>query len=600
MPAYTGANPSGTYHGVSGQTVKPTRRGTKVYAPPNVPVSKPAGGRVVRQSGRPGAGVVSTTVAGPQGYTTGTHAPSPGLSRAQVRAQDQAARAAKVAAKAGRQASRQAFTTLKQSQTALTAQQHAVNHLAKTGQIDHSTAKVLLAQSPHQAGQTIARIGLGPTAVKAVKAAYAGKQAPAISPKQAQKIAAKAAQQKFAKGKATLPGLDAQQTKIAVKVLKVGQKSGANRKALVAGIAAGLDESTLRNLNYGDASSTGVFQLLSSTAQGTGINPRSVKQSAAGFFQRGYYGKGGAVALSKTALPASMVAQDVQGSATASGANYAAQVPAAKKVVGAYLHGTPASQATPVKITKNGPLIHPFPKATIGRTDMGVDFTGSGPIRAMGNGKVIRKDAPGWPNGGAGPAAQGIAYTLTDGPLKGKAIYVNEGITLASNIGKTVRKGQVIGKFYSGSSIETGFADSTGQPTDASIYHEGMVTPAGSAMRDLLTGKTVTLGTATGGSAAFSVGSGVGTSAVSTGASTATSGTASAAASSAPTRKGQRQRRGLTPAQRAAARAGALSRRQSASDLQAAMSALGRAPVAPRAATTAAGYRPPAIDLGLS
>ena len=52
---------------------------------------------------------------------------------------------------------------------------------------------------------------------------------------------------------------------------------------------------------------------------------------------------------------------------------------------------------------------------------MGVDFAGNGPILAIGNARILATGAPGWPNGGAGPAGQGVLYKLLDGPKAGRS-----------------------------------------------------------------------------------------------------------------------------------------------------------------------------------
>ena len=72
---------------------------------------------------------------------------------------------------------------------------------------------------------------------------------------------------------------------------------------------------------------------------------------------------------------------------------------------------------------------NPFPDALGGRIDQGVDFVGTGPILAIGNARILATTAPGWPNGGAGPAGQGVLYRLLDGSRAGQVIYVYEGLS---------------------------------------------------------------------------------------------------------------------------------------------------------------------------
>jgi hypothetical protein len=128
----------------------------------------------------------------------------------------------------------------------------------------------------------------------------------------------------------------------------------------------------------------------------------------------------------------------------------------------------------------------PFVNATQGRTDMGVDYVGSGPINAIGNARILQIGAPGWPNGGAGPAAQGVLYQLLDGPRSGQIVYVYEGLTPTVHAGQQVVAGQQIARFYPGSSIEIGFADAAGAPLSHWIYTEGMVTSWGRRMAAFL------------------------------------------------------------------------------------------------------------------
>jgi hypothetical protein len=129
---------------------------------------------------------------------------------------------------------------------------------------------------------------------------------------------------------------------------------------------------------------------------------------------------------------------------------------------------------------------NPFPHAIKGRIDQGVDYVGKGPINAIGNARILQVGAPGWPNGGAGPAGQGVLYRLLDGPQAGKNIFVYEGLTPTVKAGDEVVAGQQIATFYPGSSIEIGFADSAGVPLAHDHYVEGKVTGWGRKMNAFL------------------------------------------------------------------------------------------------------------------
>ncbi|MFI5027962.1 MAG: lytic murein transglycosylase [Solirubrobacterales bacterium] len=127
--------------------------------------------------------------------------------------------------------------------------------------------------------------------------------------------------------------------------------------------------------------------------------------------------------------------------------------------------------------------VNPFSlssNAVLGRVDQGVDFTGSGPIVAIGDALVLQTGAPGWPEGG------GVLYELLSGPLKGSVIYVFEGADATVQPGQHVQAGQQIATFRPGGSIETGLADSTGTPISHSEYYEGKVTQGGLEMLSLL------------------------------------------------------------------------------------------------------------------
>lgn len=105
----------------------------------------------------------------------------------------------------------------------------------------------------------------------------------------------------------------------------VAKKLSTSKVATLALGEAGFAESGMRDLSYGDASSTGALQLLASTAASMGINPHDEGAVASAFLLRGFYGRGGANKLAAQGYPANMVAQLVQGSAFSDGSNYAAQ-----------------------------------------------------------------------------------------------------------------------------------------------------------------------------------------------------------------------------------------------------------------------------------
>jgi hypothetical protein len=89
------------------------------------------------------------------------------------------------------------------------------------------------------------------------------------------------------------------------------------------------------------------------------------------------------------------------------------------------------------------------------RIDLGVDYAGSGPLLALGRGRVTtasNADAgpPScwaiscWPGGGI------VVYRLLDGPLAGKYIYVAEHLSVRVRRGQIVTAGQQIATLYPG------------------------------------------------------------------------------------------------------------------------------------------------------
>ena len=89
------------------------------------------------------------------------------------------------------------------------------------------------------------------------------------------------------------------------------------------------------------------------------------------------------------------------------------------------------------------------------RIDQGVDYSGAGPVYALGTGIVENVYNTGWPNGVF------IAYELTGpGPAEGDVVYVAEDITPSVSVGEAVTTGTQIGTEFEGpDGIETGWAD---------------------------------------------------------------------------------------------------------------------------------------------
>jgi murein DD-endopeptidase MepM/ murein hydrolase activator NlpD len=102
------------------------------------------------------------------------------------------------------------------------------------------------------------------------------------------------------------------------------------------------------------------------------------------------------------------------------------------------------------------------PGLTPERVDMGVDFGGSGPLYALGHGKITQVyglgGGSGWPGGGW------IGLKLDDG----REMYYAEDVSPVVKAGQTVQAGQLIGHATGGSSgIEVGWASGQGTGTEA-------------------------------------------------------------------------------------------------------------------------------------
>ena len=106
------------------------------------------------------------------------------------------------------------------------------------------------------------------------------------------------------------------------------------------------------------------------------------------------------------------------------------------------------------------------------RIDMGVDYSGSGPILALGRAKVVlasdRLAGPEscWGRTCVPPPGDMIVYRLLDGRFAGKYVYVVENITVKVKAGQTVSAGQRIAILHQGSpNLEIGWASGHGAET---------------------------------------------------------------------------------------------------------------------------------------
>ena len=118
----------------------------------------------------------------------------------------------------------------------------------------------------------------------------------------------------------------------------------------------------------------------------------------------------------------------------------------------------------------------PSSMPSAGRIDQGVDFVGTGPIKAIGKARILKVGAPGWPGGG------GVLYRLLDGSQAGSVIFVYEGIS------PTVHAGELVLRRASRSAASSraarpgsrsGSPTASGVPLSHATYHEGDVDALG-------------------------------------------------------------------------------------------------------------------------
>ena len=88
------------------------------------------------------------------------------------------------------------------------------------------------------------------------------------------------------------------------------------------------------------------------------------------------------------------------------------------------------------------------------RIDQGVDYGGSGPVYAIGDGQVESVYNPGWPGGVF------IVYRLNSGPDAGKGVYVAENLIPQVTVGQHVSANTVLATLQpTFPNMETGWAD---------------------------------------------------------------------------------------------------------------------------------------------
>ncbi len=116
------------------------------------------------------------------------------------------------------------------------------------------------------------------------------------------------------------------------------------------------------------------------------------------------------------------------------------------------------------------------------RTDQGVDFGGSGPLYALGDGTVVNTTNSGWPN-------NTFLVIKLNQAINGQSyVYYAEDLTPSVSVGQKVTAGQQIATATGGSSgIEVGWASSNlGQAAAASQFTGSNATSLGQDFENLL------------------------------------------------------------------------------------------------------------------
>lgn len=135
-----------------------------------------------------------------------------------------------------------------------------------------------------------------------------------------------------------LAGYSSDQIRNAATIANVGRKLGASRRDIVTALSAALVESRLRNVNYGDRDSLGLFQ---QRAPWGSRRARTTPRLSARMFYKG--GRGGQQGLfgvhGRRHTPIGAVAQDVQVSAYPG--RYAQEVDTARRILQYLSRGRP-------------------------------------------------------------------------------------------------------------------------------------------------------------------------------------------------------------------------------------------------------------------
>ena len=169
-------------------------------------------------------------------------------------------------------------------------------------------------------------------------------------------------------------------------------------------------------------------------------------------------------------LQALLAAEARQRQAAEQAEEEAMAVQAAAQAAAAQAAAAQAATSHPVDVTFNpSPGSYTNPLRAINaltpeRIDQGVDYSGYGPIYAIGDGVVLSTVNAGW------PGDTFVTYRLSNGPAGGLVVYAAEDIDPMVAVGQSVTAGTVLGTMYEGpDGIETGWADQSADGTTMAI-----------------------------------------------------------------------------------------------------------------------------------
>jgi hypothetical protein len=159
----------------------------------------------------------------------------------------------------------------------------------------------------------------------------------------------------------TIKGVEAdedQRANMETVISTAREVKGSTDLAVLSVICAVIQESACRNLKGGDASSSGVLQVLASTGDSHNVNPRDIEAVVKEYMTEGYYMYGSAISLAKNHKDYSPgeIAWRVQGPAAQYRGEYAKWEPEARKWLqaakGGQIEGGPNTYRKPYKFER--------------------------------------------------------------------------------------------------------------------------------------------------------------------------------------------------------------------------------------------------------